>query len=153
MKVNDRLLWIELATSGPDPERDSIERITTVVTDKALEVVATAGPLEVTDPAAAEAATLEVVQAHAGPGVGLLAGDRVQDVRRFLAARMPALFDYLHYRNVDVGTVRELVRRWYPDAYASRPTAGGTIEAAVAELRHYRDHAFKPIEPSADPED
>ncbi|MCA9610114.1 MAG: hypothetical protein KC619_31170 [Myxococcales bacterium] len=144
MKVNDRLVWIELVTSGPDPDEDRIERIATVVTDKELAVVAELGPLAVTETADAEAATLEVVKAHVGPGVGLIAGTRVQDVRSFLAAQMPALFDHLHYRNVDVTTVRELVRRWYPEAWASRPEGDGSIAAAVTELRHYRATAFRP---------
>lgn len=150
MKVNDRLVWIELATSGPDPDEDRIERIATVVTDKELETLTTVGPLEVIEPGAAETATLEVVKEHVGPGVGLLAGARVQDVRSFLAVHMPALFDYLHYRNVDVTTVRELVRRWYPEAHASRPGGDASIESALAELRHYRATAFRPAEPTAD---
>jgi len=142
MKVNDRMVWIELATSGPDPEADHITRISTVVTDKELGVLGDGSALPVEDTAAAQAAILEVVKKHVLKGAGLLAGTRVQEVRLFLAAHLPELFEYLHYRNIDVSTLRELVRRWYPDVYADRPQGDGTIEGAIAELRYYRGSVF-----------
>lgn len=146
MKVNDRMVWIELATSGPDPEAHRIEHVAAVVTDKELAVVG-ATALAVDDATASEAALLALVKEHVAEGAGLLAGARVQEVRLFLAAHMPGLFGYLHYRNVDVTTVRELVRRWYPDAHAARPRGDG-LDAALAELRHYRDTVFRPADPT-----
>ena len=64
----------------------------------------------------------------------------------------PDLDEYLHYRSVDVSTVKELVRRWYPDAYADAPKkAGGhraldDIKESVAELAYYRQTVFKPAD-------
>lgn len=149
------MVWIALRTSGPDPEADRIESILVRITDKKLVIRAEADPIEVgEDPARAEAAALELVKAHVSKEAGLLAGTRVQAIRLFLAPQMPALFDYLHYRNVDVATVRELVRRWYPEVYAARPSAVGldALEHAIEELRYYRDNAFlaAPSTPSPD---
>jgi len=152
MKVSDRLVWIELATSGPDPETDRIERVSAVITDKDLAVVAETGAVEVEAGQldAAQARVLSMVKEHVGEGVGLLGGTRVQDVRRFLAEQMPELFEHLHYRNVDLSTLRELVRRWYPDAWAARPEADApSIRAAIAELAYYRDAVFRTPEPGA----
>lgn len=149
MIVSDRLVWIELATSGPDPEKDRIERISAVITDKELDVVAETGAVEVDEAQTAQATILSMVKEHVGEGVGLLGGTRVQDVRRFLAEQMPELFGHLHYRNVDLSTLRELVRRWYPDAYAARPTSDEpSIASAIAELSYYRGAVFRTPEPA-----
>ena len=63
---------------------------------------------------------------------------------------LPEIEEYLHYRSVDVSTIKELARRWYPEAYAAAPKkAGGhraldDIKESVAELRYYRASVFKP---------
>ena len=62
---------------------------------------------------------------------------------------MPAIADHLHYRLVDVTTIKELAKRWYPEAVDSAPEKGGDhraladIRESIAELRHYREHVFK----------
>jgi len=151
----DRMVWVELVTSGDDPETDSIERIRTIVTDKDLEIVAEGPATPVEDVAAVQEAVIALISDHIGKGTGLLAGARVRDTRRFLANQMPELSAYLHYRTIDVSTVRELVRRWYPEQYAARPNTGADadgISSAIAELRHYRAHVFAlPPEPVAPP--
>jgi len=150
MIVSDRLVWIELATSGPDPETDRIERVSAVITDKDLAVVAQTGAVEVDEVGPAQARVLSMVKEQVGEGVALLGGTRVQDVRRFLAVQMPELFEYLHYRNVDLTTLRELVRRWYPAVFEARPNAGAdpSIASAIRELSYYRETVFRAPEPA-----
>jgi oligoribonuclease len=96
-------------------------------------------------------ATLEFIQAHVPePRSVPLAGNSIGTDRRFLAAQMPAVEDYLHYRSVDVSTLKELVRRWFPEVAAAAPEkAGGhramdDIRESVAELDYYRRTVFHP---------
>ena len=98
----------------------------------------------------AGAATLEFLKAHiAEPGTVPLCGNSIGTDRRFLAAWLPEIDGYLHYRSVDVSTVKELARRWYPEAFAGAPKkAGGhraldDIRESVAELRYYRETVFR----------
>ena len=93
--------------------------------------------------------TLEFIRAHVPePHTVPLCGNSIGTDRRFLAAFLPTIDDYLHYRSVDVSTVKELARRWYPEALAAAPKkAGGhramdDIRESVAELRHYRETIF-----------
>lgn len=78
-----------------------------------------------------------------------LAGNSIGTDRRFLAAHLPDIENWLHYRSVDVSTVKELCRRWYPEALASAPEKRGAhraiddIRESVAELRHYRSTIFR----------
>jgi oligoribonuclease len=78
-----------------------------------------------------------------------LCGNSIGTDRRFLAAHLPAIEEYLHYRSVDVSTIKELARRWYPDAIANAPAKTGghraldDIRESVAELRYYRETLFK----------
>jgi oligoribonuclease len=79
-----------------------------------------------------------------------LCGNSIGTDRRFLAAYLPEINDHLHYRSVDVSTIKELCRRWYPEAYAAAPEKAGShralddIKESVAELRYYRDTIFLP---------
>jgi len=79
-----------------------------------------------------------------------LCGNSVGTDRGFIARDMPALDDYLHYRIVDVSSVKELARRWYPRAYFSSPKKQGghralaDIQESIAELRYYREAVFVP---------
>ena len=79
-----------------------------------------------------------------------LAGNSVATDRAFLARDMPELEAYLHYRIIDVSSVKELARRWYPRAYFSAPAkAGGhralaDIRESITELQYYREAVFVP---------
>ena len=79
-----------------------------------------------------------------------LAGSSVYVDRGFLARHMPELDAHLHYRLIDVSSVKELARRWYPRAYYASPEkqgnhrALGDIRESIAELRYYRDAVFVP---------
>ena len=97
----------------------------------------------------AEARVLDFLREHCEPGVCPLAGNSVHRDRRFLRRYMSQLDDYLHYRIIDVSTVKELVRRWYPDAFAAAPAksdqhrALDDIHESIAELRYYRSSVFR----------
>ena len=79
-----------------------------------------------------------------------LAGNTVGTDRAFLARDMPELESHLHYRNVDVSTIKELARRWFSKAYYNAPGKSGNhraladIQESIEELRYYRDAVFLP---------
>ena len=104
--------------------------------------------------AEAEAQTLAFIDAHcAAKDRPVLAGNSIHQDRRFIRAYMPALDRRLHYRMIDVSTVKELARRWYPAAVGTQPPkaeahrALGDIRESVAELRYYREQIFVPNPP------
>jgi oligoribonuclease len=86
-----------------------------------------------------------------------LCGNSIGTDRRFLAAYLPEIEEYLHYRSIDVSSVKELVKRWYPGVDGNRPRGQGShralddIRESVKELVYYREHVFVPS-PSSDPE-
>ncbi|HEV7789199.1 MAG TPA: oligoribonuclease [Pseudonocardia sp.] len=79
-----------------------------------------------------------------------LAGNSIATDRMFLARDMPELDNHLHYRMVDVSSIKELCRRWYPKIYYAKPEKGlahralADIEESLRELRYYRSTAFVP---------
>jgi oligoribonuclease len=100
---------------------------------------------------AAEEAVLAYVRKWVpDPRKAPLAGNSVGTDRGFLARDMPALEGHLHYRIVDVSSIKELARRWYPRIYFASPAkAGGhralaDIKESIAELKYYRDVLFVP---------
>ena len=101
--------------------------------------------------AAAEAQVLDyikkyVTQPHTAP----LCGNSIATDRGFIARDMPLLDSYLHYRMIDVSSIKELTRRWYPRVYFAQPAKGlahralADIVESVTELRYYRDTLFVP---------
>ena len=88
--------------------------------------------------------------AHTLAGKSPLAGNSVSVDRSFIARDMPRLHDYLHYRTIDVSSIKELARRWYPKAYFNAPAktgnhrALGDIQDSIAELAYYRSAVFVP---------
>ena len=98
----------------------------------------------------AGAQTLAFLKEHVpAPRTVPLAGNSIGTDRRFLAAYLPAIEDHLHYRSIDVSTIKELARRWYPDAVAGAPEKRGghraldDIRESVEELRYYRTAVFR----------
>ena len=94
--------------------------------------------------------TLEFIREHVPePRSVPLCGNSIGTDRRFLAAHLPDIENWLHYRSIDVSTVKELCRRWYPEAFASAPEKKGAhralddIRESIAELRHYRAAIFR----------
>jgi oligoribonuclease len=101
--------------------------------------------------AEAEARVLQYVRTHVpDAGKAQLAGNTVGTDRGFLARDMPTLEGHLHYRIVDVSSIKELARRWYPRAYFNAPKktgnhrALGDIRDSIDELRYYRETIFVP---------
>jgi oligoribonuclease len=99
----------------------------------------------------AERQTLAFVRRWVPKNTSPLAGNSIGQDRRFLVREMPKLEAYLHYRNVDVSTVKELVRRWYPGLELPEKKqahrALDDIQESVTELRWYREHVFVPPPP------
>ena len=101
----------------------------------------------------AGARTLEFIKSHVPePRSVPLCGNSIGTDRRFLAAHLPLIEQHLHYRSIDVSSVKELVRRWYPKVRQSRPQKQGLhralddIRDSIEELRYYRRQVFLPAE-------
>ncbi len=97
--------------------------------------------------AEAEQRTLEFLATHTTKGTSPLCGNSIHNDRAFIARHMPELNDWLHYRHVDVSTIKELSKRWYgaacaPPKKSDKHEALADIRESVAELRWYRDHVF-----------
>lgn len=104
--------------------------------------------------AEAEARTLAFVATHVARSESPLCGNSVWQDRRFLAKYMPTLNDHLHYRNIDVSSVKELARRWRPDVAALVKKKGAhlaleDIRESIAELKLYRERFFQVTPPGA----
>jgi len=105
----------------------------------------------------AEAQTLAFIKEHVGAkDRPVLAGNSIHQDRRFIRRYMPTLDARLHYRMVDVSTIKELARRWFPAIIAKQPQKNDShralddIRESIDELRYYRAHVFtKPADPMA----
>lgn len=102
--------------------------------------------------------TLDFIKQHVPePRTVPLCGNSIGTDRRFLALHLPAIEGHLHYRSVDVSTIKELTRRWYPEAMDAVPRkatahrALDDIRESIEELRWYRENIFKAPAPSAAP--
>lgn len=87
-----------------------------------------------------------------------LCGNSIGTDRRFLAAYLPGVEEFLHYRSIDVSSIKELCRRWYPDVLAGAPAKTGAhralddIRESIAELAYYRSAIFVSREPAVEGE-
>lgn len=95
--------------------------------------------------AAAEKATIQFLGQYLDKGKSPMCGNSICQDRRFLYNYMPALADFFHYRNLDVSTLKELVKRWRPDLMSglvkdSRHQALDDIKDSIEELKYYRQH-------------
>jgi len=95
--------------------------------------------------------TLDFLKQHIPePRTVPLAGNSIGTDRRFLVAQLPEIEDYLHYRSIDVSTVKELCRRWHPEIFKAAPAKEGghralqDIRESVGELAYYRTALFNP---------
>jgi oligoribonuclease len=93
--------------------------------------------------------TLEFIKAHVPEARTVpLCGNSIGTDRRFLARYLPDIENHLHYRSVDVSTIKELVKRWYPGSDSVRPFKVGAhralddVHESIAELRFYREKVF-----------
>ena len=95
-----------------------------------------------------EAQALAFLAQHVPPKTSPMCGNSICQDRRFLARWMPALEDFFHYRNLDVSTLKELVRRWKPELSKGIPKEGkhealADVCESIQELAYYRDHFIK----------
>ena len=177
---NPPLIWIDCEMTGLSLESDALVEIAVLVTDADLavlgngvDVVIAATPEKLAGMrdevramhtesgllekipqgvsiSAAEDLILEYLQAHTVAGKSPLAGNSVGMDRNFISRDMPRLNEYLHYRTVDVSSIKELARRWYPKVYFGAPKktgnhrALGDIQDSIEELRYYRNSIFIP---------
>jgi oligoribonuclease len=98
--------------------------------------------------AQAEETMLAFVSNHVPPGVSPMCGNSVHQDRRFLVRYMPRLEAYFLYRNLDVSTLKELVRRWRPELMTGLTKQGkhealADVHESIDELRYYREHFLK----------
>ena len=178
MSPPDRLVWIDCEMTGLDAKNDALIEIAVLVTNGELEILGEGVSVVIKPPAKAlkrmsefvrdmhatsgllpelasgvtlreaERRVLDYVRQHAPEGKAPLAGNTVGMDRLFIERDMPDLAAWLHYRVVDVSSIKELARRWYPRAYFSSPakTGGhralGDIEDSIRELRYYRRTVF-----------
>jgi oligoribonuclease len=96
----------------------------------------------------AEARILAFLAKYVPKGTSPLCGNTISQDRRFLVKYMPKLEAFLHYRNVDVSTFKELAKRWRPEVYAAfkkrqSHTALADVHESIDELEHYREHFLK----------
>lgn len=102
------------------------------------------------DEAQASATLLDFLGEHTQKKKAPLAGNSIHQDRRFLVRYLPEVEDWFHYRNIDVSTIKELTRRWYPKQYSGRPAKKGNHRAmddlleSIAELKYYRETVFLP---------
>lgn len=102
----------------------------------------------------AEATTLAFLEQHLAKKRAPLCGNTIWQDRRFLSRYMPELEDYLHYRMIDVSSIKELIHRWRPDLVAgfskkNEHTALADINESIEELRYYRKHFIRSEAPNS----
>jgi oligoribonuclease len=98
--------------------------------------------------AQAEQQLLDFIARYVPKSASPLCGNTISQDRRFLVKYMPKLEAWLHYRNLDVSTLKELAKRWKPAAYSSfkkaqSHTALADVHESIEELVHYREHLLK----------
>ena len=162
----DRDVIVEIATLVTDDELDVVAEGPDLVIHQPPEVLKTMGDVvrkmhtksgllkaietSTTTLEVAGAATLAFINEHVpDPGTVPLCGNSIGTDRRFLARFLPEIDTLLHYRSIDVSSLKELCRRWYPDVLAAAPEkAGGhraldDIRESIEELRYYRKTIFR----------
>src|ERR1700733_4345175 len=148
--MTDQLVWIDCEMTGLDLAHDALIEIACIVTDGQLVAVD-----EGVDPgitlAEAQDQVLAYVREHVHESRKVpLCGNSIATDRTFIARDMPDLDAFLHYRMVDVSSVKELARRWYPRAYFASPEKHGghralaDIKESIRELQYYREAIFVP---------
>ncbi len=140
---------IDLVISAPaEALRDMDPVVVAMHAESGLDKAVLASELSLAD---AEAQVLAFVRKHVPEArKAPLCGNSIATDRGFIARYMPDLDAHLHYRMIDVSSVKELARRWYPRAYYAAPEKNGghralaDIQESVRELRYYRDAIFVP---------
>ena len=172
-------VWLDLEMTGLDPDESAIIEIGVIITGPDLvpkaelerviwqpdEVLGRMEPVvremhtrngllkkvrdSQTSLRVAERDITALVAEHCALGEGILCGNSIHTDRRFLVKYMPMLDRYLHYRQVDVTSLKVLASAWFPDMTPQKKTASGhtalaDLRASLAELAYYRDTFFRP---------
>lgn len=177
-QLNNPIVWIDCEMTGLDLENDGLVEVSVVITDSDLvpldegidlvikptpEALASMGEFVTkmhTDSGLikewkdgmelkeAERTILSYLSERVPKGKAPLGGNSVGTDKAFLVRDMPAVIDFLHYRVIDVSTIKELARRWYPRTYFAAPEkfgnhrALGDIYDSIDELRYYKSILF-----------
>jgi oligoribonuclease len=172
--TNDRIVWIDCEMTGLDLVADALVEVAVVVTDSELTVLDDGIDVIIRPPdealeqmvpfvremhtrsglldalpdglTMAEATTvvMEYLRGHVEAGKAPLGGNSVGTDKAFLDRDMPDVTGHLHYRVIDVSSIKELARRWYPRIYFASPEKAGGHRAladileSIDELRYYR---------------
>jgi oligoribonuclease len=175
---NPPLVWVDCEMTGLDLAKDALIEIAVLVTDENLNLLGDGIDLVIrTDEknlaemsaevrnmhtesglleklstgvamGVAEEKILEYLSKFTSAGKSPIAGNSIGMDRNFINRDMPKLGAFLHYRSVDVSSIKELARRWYPKVYFNAPKktgnhrALGDIQDSIAELKYYRDNIF-----------
>ena len=178
MASPNHMVWIDCEMTGLNPETDALIEVAAIVTDGELNQLGEGVSVVIKPPAEAldqmiefvhdmhvssgllpeledglttadaQAKVLDYIKEHVPEGKAPLAGNTVGMDKVFLERDMPELSAWLHYRVVDVSSIKELARRWFPRAYFQSPekTGGhralGDIQDSIQELRYYREAIF-----------
>src|SRR6185436_5421891 len=150
---------LELIAEGPDLVVHATEAELAEMADVVVQMHTKSGLIDqirasTITLAEAGAQTLAFLRSHIPTERSVpLCGNSIGTDRRFLAVHLPEIEEHLHYRSVDVSTIKELTRRWYPGALEATPRkatahrALDDIRESIQELRWYREHVFKPAGP------
>ncbi|MFZ9774626.1 MAG: oligoribonuclease [Candidatus Nanopelagicaceae bacterium] len=178
---NPPIIWIDCEMTGLSLENDALVEMGVLVTDSELnvlgegvDVVIKASDAHLAQMndfvrtmhkesgllaeiphgkslAEAEDEVLTYLSTHCQNGQSPLAGNTIGMDRNFISRDMPRLNSFIHYRTIDVSSIKELAKRWYPKAYESAPAKTGNhraladIRDSIAELAHYRATIFQEI--------
>jgi len=146
---------LNIVAEGPDLVMHADETVIAAMDDFVVQMHTRSGLLDeirasTLTVADAQAQTLAFLQSHIAESRSVpLCGNSIGTDRRFLAAYMNDLEEWLHYRSIDVSTVKELARRWYPQAFSEVPDkhaghrALDDIRESVAELKFWREKVFR----------
>ena len=176
---DNRIVWIDLEMTGLDPKRHVIVEVAALVTDAELNILDGANEEELAEMddfvtkmhtdnglldeikasavtvQEAEDAVLALLNTHCDPThPAPLAGNSIATDRAFIRAHMPRLDAALHYRMIDVSSLKELARRWYPHVYNGQPAKGmahralADIKESIRELDYYRRAMLVEADPS-----
>ena len=145
---------LQIVATGPDIVIHQPPEVLARMDDTVRAMHTTSGLLEqirssTVSLAEAGSAVLAFLQEHIDvPGTVPLCGNSIGTDRRFLARHLPEIENFLHYRSIDVSTVKELARRWQPSVYEGAPAKAGhhraldDIVESLKELRWYREAGF-----------
>lgn len=176
---SQNIIWIDCEMTGLSLEKDALVEIGVLVTDSELNILGDGVDVVIrasdeqlaqmsdfvrkmhTDSgllaeipsgksmSEAEEIVLAYLREYCEPGKSPLAGNTIGMDRNFISRDMKKLEAFFHYRTIDVSSIKELSKRWYPKAYESAPAKTGNhraladIRDSIAELVHYRETVFR----------